>query len=342
MSDTSIDSRALRKLLAAYQRPSFLRSSGELVLTVAILAAIWVAGWFAVSAGMWWLGLMLSIPAGGFIIRLFMIQHDCGHRSYFDQAPLNDWIGRILGVFTLTPYDCWRREHAIHHATSGNLDRRGPGAVYTLTLDEYRSASPLKRIGYRLYRHPAILFLVGPFFVFFIQQRLPVGLMREGWRPWVSALGTNIAIALLVALTIWLVGWQVLVFVCIPSWMVAASIGVWLFFVQHQFEDTHWSRQGNWDRAEAALKGSSHYDLPAPLSWLTGNIGIHHVHHVASRIPFYRLPTVLEDHPHLKDVGRLTLTQSIRCVDLALWDEGNGELISFGEYQTREQTRAAA
>lgn len=319
-----------------------MRSTVELLLTFTILAAIWSAGWFAVAAGLWWLGLALSIPASGFVIRLFLIQHDCGHQSYYSQRKLNDWVGRCLGVLTLTPYDCWKREHAIHHATSGNLDRRELGAVHTLTVDEYQALGPLKRLAYRLYRHPVILFALGPVFVFFLQHRLPVGLMKEGWRPWISAFATNIALGGFIAAAIWLAGWQFVLFVCVPSWMLASSIGVWLFFVQHQFEDTHWARHNNWDRTEAALNGSSYYDLPGPLPWLTGYIGIHHVHHVASRIPFYRLPTVLEHHPHLKEVSRLTLVDSLRCVSLALWDEENEKLISLSQFRTLERNTYAA
>ncbi len=321
--------RALRELLAPYQRPDLRRSLIEIALTATPLAAIWIAAWLAVSAGLWWLGLLLAIPAAGFVVRLFMIQHDCGHRAFFESPWLNDWIGRVLGIFTLTPYDCWRREHAIHHATSGDLDRRGTGAIETLTVEEYRALPPLKRFGYRVYRNPFVLFFIGPFFVFFLQQRLPVGLMKEGWRPWVSAMGTNLALAIAVAGMLWLGGWQMLAFVYVPTLMLAASIGVWLFYVQHQFEDTYWARRPAWDATESALHGSSHYDLPPILRWMTGNIGVHHVHHVSSRIPFYRLQTVLKHHPHLKDVGRIRFFESLRLAGLALWDEAGQRLVSF-------------
>jgi acyl-lipid omega-6 desaturase (Delta-12 desaturase) len=321
---------ALREILAAYQRPNPWRSLAEIALSAAPLALIWAAAWFAVDAGLWWLALILSIPAAGFILRLFMIQHDCGHRAFFKTPWINDWIGRIMGIFTLTPYDCWRKEHAIHHATSGDLDRRGIGAIETLTVAEYRALSPLKRFGYRLYRNPLVLFVVGPFFVFFLQQRLPIGLMKEGWRPWVSAMGTNLGIAAAVCAMLWLGGWEMLAFVYGPSLLLASSIGVWLFYVQHQFEDTYWARRPKWDHTESALHGSSHYDLPPVLRWITGNIGVHHVHHVSSRIPFYRLQTVLKDHPRLKNVGRIRLLESIRLAGLALWDEAGQRLVSFG------------
>ncbi len=323
---------ALREILAAYQRPNAWRSLAEIALSAAPLAAIWAAAWLAVSADLWWAALLLSIPAGGFVMRLFMIQHDCGHRAFFKSPWLNDWTGRIMGAFTLTPYDCWRREHAIHHATSGDLDRRGVGAIETLTVEEYRALSPLKRFGYRLYRNPLVLFVVGPFYVFFLQQRLPIGLMKEGWRPWVSAMGTNIAIAAIVCGLLWLGGWRMVAFVYVPTLLVAASIGVWLFYVQHQFEDTYWARRPDWDATDAALHGSSYYDLPVVLRWITANIGVHHVHHVSSRIPFYRLSTVLKHHPKLKNVGRIRFFESIRLAGLALWDEAGQQLISFGQF----------
>jgi omega-6 fatty acid desaturase (delta-12 desaturase) len=342
LTQDTIDLRSLRKGLASYQQPNAFRSAAEILMSAVPLAAVWAAAWLAVSTGLWWLALLLSLPAAAFVVRLFMIQHDCGHRSMFRAGPLNDWIGRAIGVITLTPYDCWRREHAIHHATSGNLDRRGPGSLLTLTVDEYRAMSPLRRFGYRLYRNPLVLFVLGPFYVFFLQQRLPLGLMREGWRPWASAMGTNIALALLIGLAIWLGGWQALVLVHVPTMLIAASIGVWLFFIQHQFEHTHWARQAEWDPAESALHGSSHYDLPAPLRWLTGNIGIHHVHHVASRIPFYRLTAVLKRHPQLKSIGRVTLLQSLGYVGLGLWDETQRRLVSFGHFRAAERATATA
>jgi omega-6 fatty acid desaturase (delta-12 desaturase) len=322
--------RPLREILADYQGANPWRSLGEIALSAAPLALVWTCAWFAAGAGLWWLALLLSIPAAGFVVRLFMIQHDCGHRAFFRSPWLNDWIGRVMGVFTLTPYDCWRKEHAIHHATSGNLDRRGVGEIQTLTVGEYRALSPLKRFGYRLYRNPLILFVVGPFYVFFLQQRLPIGLMKQGWRPWLSAMGTNLAIAAAVLAMIWFGGWQAVVLVYLPTLLLAASIGVWLFYVQHQFEDTYWARQKEWDSVDSALHGSSHYDLPIVLRWMTANIGVHHVHHVASRIPFYRLQTVLKHHPALKDVRRITFVDSIRCAGLALWDEANQRLVSFG------------
>jgi omega-6 fatty acid desaturase (delta-12 desaturase) len=234
-------------------------------------------------------------------------------------------------VLTFTPYAVWRHAHATHHASTGNLDRRGLGDVDTLTVEEYRARSFWGRLRYRLYRHPLVMFGVGPAYIFILQYRLPVGSMRAGWRPWASTMATNLAIGLIAALLIWLIGIKAFLLVHLPIMLFAASIGVWMFFVQHQFERTTWANDEDWNLHDAALHGSSHYDLPAFLRWFTANIGIHHVHHLNSRIPYYRLPRVLRDHPELRDVGRLTLLQSFRCVRLVLWDETQRRLVSFRE-----------
>jgi acyl-lipid omega-6 desaturase (Delta-12 desaturase) len=331
VSTEAPDLSSLRQRLRAFQEPAFLRSIGELLLSAIPLALIWAGAWVAVSFGLWQLALLLSIPAAGFVVRLFMIQHDCGHQSFFKSPAANDWVGRLIGAITVTPYDCWRRTHAIHHATSGDLDRRGLGALATLTVEEYQARRPWDRFLYRLYRNPFVLFVLGPFYVFFLQQRLPVGLMREGFRPWLSAMGTNVAIILLVALAWWLGGWQGVLLVHLSTMWLAASIGVWLFYVQHQFDSVYWERTAQWSASEAAMHGSSHYDLPLILRWMTANIGVHHVHHANSRIPFYRLPRVLRRHPEYRDVSRLTFVQSLRAIPLALWDEKRKRLISFRE-----------
>lgn len=292
---------------------------------------IWGAAWIAHSHGLWWLALLLVIPAAGFLVRLFMIQHDCGHGAFFSEKRANDWVGRIIGVLTLTPYDYWRHTHAIHHATSGNLDRRGLGVIETLTVEEYRALPPMRRFGYRLYRHPLVMFGLGPAFVFFLMQRLPIGLMRNGWRPWASVLGNFVAVAVGVGALIWLFGPAPVLMVNMATMLLAATIGVWLFYIQHQFEGASWDRNGGWSRDAAALAGSSHYDLPPLLRWFTGNIGVHHVHHLSSRIPFYRLQKVLADHPELRAMSRVGLWESFRCARLALWDEAQRRMVSFRE-----------
>jgi omega-6 fatty acid desaturase (delta-12 desaturase) len=315
-------------LLAAYRLPSYSRGILEVVITVVPLVLLWILMWLSLSIG-YWLSLLLAIPAAGFLVRLFMIQHDCGHGSFFPSRRANDWLGRLLGVLTLTPYGYWRRTHAIHHATSGKLEHRGIGDVATLTVREYLSLSRYGQLRYRLYRHPAVMFGLGPAYLFLVRHRLPFGLMRAGWRPWFSTMGTNLAIAPSVAVMIWLVGADAFLLVHAPITLMGATVGVWLFYVQHQFEDTFWARKGNWNVREAALQGSSYYELPAILRWFSANIGVHHVHHLSSNIPYYRLPRVLCDHPELKSISRLTLVESVRCVRLVLWDEGRRQLISF-------------
>ncbi len=324
------DARALPQILARYRVPSPARSIVELVITVAPLVLLWFLIWATLDLG-YWLGLLLALPAAGFLVRLFMIQHDCGHGAFFRLRRTNDWVGRVIGVLTLTPYDFWRRTHAVHHSTSGNLDRRGIGDIDTLTVREYLARSRWGRLRYRLYRHPAVMFGLGPAYLFILQHRLPVGLMRGGWQPWLSTMATNAAIAVIVAAMIWLIGIGPFLLVHLPIMLLAASAGVWLFYIQHQFETTVWARDGAWNLQEAALHGSSHYALPGPLRWFTANIGVHHIHHLCSRIPCYRLPLVLRDHPDLEAIGRLTLFQSVRCARLVLWDDGRQRLVSFRE-----------
>ena len=336
----AVAARDWAQILAHYREPSHARSILEIAITVGAYAALWVLSWMALGFG-YWLSLIMAVPAAGFLVRLFMIQHDCGHGSFFRRRVANDWVGRAIGALTLTPYDAWRRSHAIHHASSGNLEQRGIGDITTLTVREYLALSRWRRLGYRLYRNPIVMFVVGPAYLFILQHRLPIGMMRGGWQPWISTMATNGAIALLIVIMMWLVGVGPFLLVHLPITMLAASIGVWLFFVQHQFEETYWEGAPAWSLHEAALHGSSHYDLPGVLRWITANIGVHHIHHLSSRIPYYRLPRVLRDHPELKGVGRLTLLESFACVRLVLWDESNRRLISFRDLRRSGRAQAA-
>jgi acyl-lipid omega-6 desaturase (Delta-12 desaturase) len=328
------DLRALTQSLARYREPSHGRSIIEILITIVPFILLWLLMWLLLPVG-YGLYLLVAVPASGLLVRLFMIQHDCGHGSFFRHRLVNDWVGRVIGVVTLTPYDFWRRAHGIHHATSGNLDRRGIGDIDTLTVREYLALSCWRRLSYRLYRHPLVMFGIGPTYLFILRHRLPVGLEREGWVPWVSTMATNGAIALVVAgMMCWIGVWPFLL-VHLPITFIGGAIGVWLFYVQHQFEHTVWSEKPNWSSPIAALYGSSHYDLPAVLRWFTANIGVHHIHHLCSRIPFYRLPLALRQHPELANVSRLTLRQSFGCIRLVLWDEATGRLITFRELRTR-------
>ena len=330
------DERNWVRELSRYRQPNAPRSVLELALTAVPFALAWTVMLVALNLGHFWLYALLILPTAGLLVRLFMIQHDCGHGSFFPRRSGGDWTGRVIGVLTLTPYDLWRRSHAIHHASSGNLDRRGVGDVDTLTVGEYLALSRWNRLRYRLYRHPVVMFGLGPAYLFILKNRLPVGFMGKGWQPWISTMATNLAIVSVFGLLMWMVGVVPFLLVHLPMFLLAASAGVWLFYVQHQFEETYWAGNRTWNVREAALHGSSHYDLPGVLRWFTANIGMHHIHHLSSRIPFYRLPEVLRDHPELRAVGRLTFFQSLKCVRLALWDDERRRLISFKEIRAEK------
>ena len=318
------------KEILRFRQPTRTRSLFELAVTAVPFVALWLLTSILLGSGHV-LGFLLTVPAGAFLLRLFLIQHDCGHGAFFQGRTSNDWVGRILGILTFTPYDYWKRSHAIHHASTGNLGARGVGDVDTLTVAEFQGLNRFRRVLYRVYRHPMILFGVGPAYQFLLKHRLPWGMMKNGWRPWISTLGTNASIAAVAAALIWAMGLKLFLIVHLPITLVAATIGVWLFYVQHQFEQTHWAEAADWSFHDAALHGSSHYDLPLVLRWFTANIGAHHVHHLASRIPFYRLPEVLRQVPALASVSRVTISQSLRAVRLTLWDEQNQRLVSFAE-----------
>jgi acyl-lipid omega-6 desaturase (Delta-12 desaturase) len=256
--------------------------------------------------------------------------HDCAHGSFFASRRANDVIGWITGIITFTPYAQWRRDHALHHASSGDLDRRGHGDVPTLTVREYRARSWRGRLAYRLIRHPASLLIVGPIHLI-IAHRIPGRGKAAGQRQLTSVLGTNAAIVLVLALGFWLVGWQTMLLAYLLPFYFAAMTGVWLFYVQHQFEDAYWTQHGEWDYVEAALKGSSHLRLSPMLRWFTGNIGLHHVHHVAPKIPNYRLQRCHDENPLFHDSPVVTVRSGMAALRLTLWDEESGRLVGFKE-----------
>lgn len=322
--------RALRwrRIAAEYGQPRLRRSLLQLLVTLVPFVALWVA--MSLTAdGTYWLTLLLAVPAAAFLIRLFMIQHDCGHRSFFRSARLNDLLGAVIGVLTLTPHGYWRKAHNIHHATSGHLEKRGIGDISVLTVREYLALPRWRRLVYRIYRHPAVFLGIGPIYVFVVKYRLPLDLLGRHREMIPGVVATNVAIgALAVVLGLW-IGFLEVAMVHAPIILLSALAGVWLFYVQHQFETTYWRHDGAWDFHEAAVHGSSFYDLPQPLRWLTADIGIHHIHHLSSRIPNYRLAECLHDNPEMRNVGRLTLLGSLRCLRLALWDEESERLIGF-------------
>ena len=280
----------------------------------------------------YWLTLLLAIPAAGLLVRLFIVQHDCGHGSFFKARWANDTLGRVISIFTLTPYDQWRHYHALHHATSGNLDKRGLGDVPTMTVTEYLALPPLQRFAYRVFRNPVFMIAIAIPFNFIVLQRFPIGRDLRNGPALRSILGLNLMLLLFYGGAIALLGATPVLAAFLPVIVIGAAIGGWLFYVQHQFEDAYWRREGDWSFHAAAASGSSYYDLPPILQWFTGNIGLHHIHHLCSRIPNYRLQECFDAFPELNDVAkRITFRDSLDCWKYALWDEEKNAMIGFGE-----------
>ena len=305
------------------------RSIIQLVTTATpFLALLAVMVW--TSQDLYWLTLLLAIPAAGLLVRLFIIQHDCGHSSFFRSRAANDLVGRGLSLLTLTPYYSWKRDHAAHHASTGNLDRRGRGDVETMTVAEYQSSSAPKKLAYRLFRNPLVLVLLGAPINFILLQRFP---KRHEWRSSQSRrsiVWLDLALFAAFGIPCALFGARPVFGTYAPVIIMASWVGNWLFYVQHQFEDAHWERNGDWDFHVAALSGSSYFRLPPILQWFSGNIGLHHVHHLCSRVPNYRLQACLDAAPELAGIAKvITLRESLRCWRLALWDEERGRLVGF-------------
>lgn len=327
--DADRSAKEWARVLLQYRDPNLGRSTLELAITIGPFVALWALAWWSMSVS-YWLTLAISLVNAGFLLRLFAIQHDCGHGAFLQSRTANDWVGRALGVLTLTPYLVWKRSHAIHHSAAGNLGRRGIGDIHTKTVEEYRALGGFDQFLYRLYRHPVFLFCVVPTYLYLLQNRLPLGFMGHT-KSWVSAMGTNAALFALLAFVLYFGGLAPILLIFLPSTLLAATAGVWLFYVQHQFETTHWEDDADWQLHDSALKGSSHYVLPPVLQWMSANIGIHHVHHLYSRIPFYRLPEVLRDHAELDGCNRMTIMESLQSLRLRLWDEDARRLVSFAQ-----------
>jgi len=311
------------------------RSIFQLVTTATpFIALLAVMGW--ASRDRYWLALLLAIPAAGLLVRLFIIQHDCGHSSFFRSRAANDFVGRALSLLTLTPYYSWKRDHAAHHASTGNLDRRGRGDVETLTVAEYHALSPLRRLIYRLYRNPLVMVVLGAPINFILLQRFPNGQELRNRRSLSSILLLDLALLVAFGLPCVLFGARVVFGTYLPVMIMASWVGNWLFYVQHQFEDAHWERDGDWKFHEAAIVGSSYFKLPPVLQWFSGNIGLHHVHHLCSRVPNYRLQACLDAAPELDGIAKvITLRESLGCWRLALWDEHHGRLVGFRDLDPR-------
>lgn len=331
-SERAPASRDLLSMTAPFTGPDDRRSILQLFVTAAAFLSCWIAAYLALEIS-YLLTLALTVPAAAFLVRLFMIQHDCGHGSYFSSRRAQDIVGRCIGVLTLTPYEYWRRTHAHHHAHSGDLDLRGFGDVETRTVREYLALSPSQQRQYRIYRHPATLLLLGPLFHFVLKHRYPWEVPRDWKQAWASIWWTNAMIAAILFVSAFTIGLGQFLMVQGPITLLAGAAGILLFYVQHQYEETYWHTKPDWDFFEAAVHGSSHLVLPAPLQWLTASIGIHHVHHLSSRIPNYRLQECLEANPGLQQVKRITLRDFARLFRLTLWDEEKRRMVGFRELQ---------
>ena len=341
MSQRKPDRQAVERwnrILEPYLGADTRESLTQLATSVIPFVLLWWLGFRSLEVG-YWLSLLIAIPTAGFMMRMFMIQHDCGHGSFFRSRAARDWVGRAIGVVLLTPYDYWKRTHAYHHAHSGDLDFRGFGDVDTFTVREYLSWPLWRRLRYRVYRHPLILFGLAPFYQFIIKHRFPWDIPRDWTQAWRSVWWTNAAVALVVALMWMTVGIERFLLVQIPVTFIASATGIWMFYVQHQYEDTYWHWHDDWDYYDASLLGSSYLVLPRPLQWLTANIGVHHVHHMSARIPNYKLQQVHDENPEFHVVTKVSFKDTLKLINLALWDEERQQLIRFKDLK---RARAAA
>ncbi len=326
---------AWKEVVARYQEPSTPRAIWQIVNTLVPTGVLWYLMYRSLTVS-WWLTVPLAILAGAFLVRVFIIFHDCGHGSFFKSRLANDIMGFVTGVLTLTPYYHWRWEHNIHHATSGHLDKRGVGDIWTLTVQEYIAASRWKRFAYRLARNPFILFLLAPLFLFLVRQRFPSPTANRRERHsvyWMNAAIAGMAIGLSAAF-----GVKAYLLIQVIIVAIAGSAGVWLFYVQHQFEGVYWERGDNWDYTAAALQGSSFYKLPKVLQWFSGNIGFHHIHHLSSRIPNYNLERCHKANPVFQQVKPVTLMSSLKSFTFRLWDEQRRMLVGFGHLKKIRST----
>lgn len=329
---------AWKSMVKPYQSAEVKRSVWQVINSFGLMFILWIAMYFSLQVS-YWLTLVLAVLTAGMVMRIFIIQHDCGHGSFFGSRKANDRLGNICGVVTLTPYYQWRKSHAIHHATAGNLNRRDIHDVFTMTAKEYQEASFSKRFFYRFYRNPITLFLIVPMTLFVVFYRFPSPISKRKER--MGVIWNDIALLIIVAAISYLIGFRTFLMLYLPVIFIATAIGTWLFYVQHQFEETYWAEGNEWSYEAAALEGSSYYQLPKILQWFTGNIGFHHIHHLSPRIPNYKLEQCFKDNDELQNVTTLTLGSSVKTINLTLWDEEEKRLITFKELRRRSKNQAS-
>ena len=330
---------AWREVVGRYQHPDIKRSSWQLINSIVPYFALWVLMWFSLSVS-YWITLALAILAAGFLVRIFIIFHDCGHGSFFKSKKANNFWGTITGVLTFTPYEQWRHYHALHHASSGNLDKRGFGDVWTLTYQEYLARPWLKRLGYRLFRHPIVMFGIGPIYTFLISGRFAH--QKDSRRARKSVILTNFALLGIMIAAHFLIGIRAYLLIQLPVITISGAIGVWLFYVQHTFEPPYWERHTEWDFTTAALWGSSFYKLPKVLQWFSGNIGIHHIHHLSPLIPNYYLPQCQDENEIFHEIKPLTIRASLKSLNMRIWDEDSNRMLSFREMRRLYEEKSQA
>lgn len=325
-SSTPGSDKSFIKLIANYKNPSPRSSVWQLINTLVPYIGLWILMAYAITIS-YWLVLPLTILAAGFTVRLFIIFHDCGHGAFFKSKLTNDIVGNILGILTFTPYARWHHAHLIHHRTAGNLDKRGVGDVWTLTVEEYNNLSRNKRRFYRIYRNPFIMFGLGAGLVFLVMNRFT----RRGFsrKERISVFITNIGLALLATGISLLIGFKSYLLIQLPVMYFAATAGVFLFYVQHQYPDVHWYRDEEWDYSTVAINGASYLKLPRILQWFSGNIGFHHIHHLSSKIPNYKLEQCHKENEAFHRVIPVTFVSSMKSLSLRLWDEKRQQLVSY-------------
>ncbi|WP_210366554.1 fatty acid desaturase [Bacillus sp. REN3] len=323
--------KELRKQIAPYEQSNMKDSIFQLLNTVVPFLALWILAYQSLSIS-YLLSLLFSVAAAGLLIRIFIIFHDCTHHSFFKSRKANKVVGTLTGVLTMFPYSQWGHDHAVHHATSSNLDKRGTGDIWVMTVDEYLAAPVSLKLAYRLYRNPIVMFILGPIYLVLIKNRFN----RKGARTpeKLNTYLTNILIFSVAGLLIWAIGWEAFLMVQGPIFFISGSLGIWLFYIQHTFEDSYFESDKDWEYVKAAVEGSSYYKLPKVLQWITGNIGYHHVHHLSPRVPNYKLEEVHNNTKPLQNVPTITLTTSLSSLKFRLWDEESKQFIGFKELKT--------